>query len=133
MRPDGTLKQEIPVPIMGHLPVNDETRTYIRKALSEVPSDGTAAGAFRGFPMNVVKIGGKTGTAEVYGKEDTSWFASFAPADNPRLVTVVMVAQGGFGASTAAPAARRIWEGIFGIGKETTASRSSRRFRTANR
>ncbi|GLX03081.1 penicillin-binding protein 2 [Microbispora sp. NBRC 16548] len=117
MRPDGTLKQEIPVPIVGHLPVNDETRTYIRKALSEVPSDGTAAGAFRGFPMNIVKVGGKTGTAEVYGKEDTSWFASFAPADNPRLVTVVMVAQGGFGASTAAPAVRRIWEGIFGLGK----------------
>ena len=117
MRPDGSLKQEIPVPVEGHLPINDETREYIRKALSEVPSDGTAAGAFRGFPMNVVKIGGKTGTAEVYGKEDTSWFASFAPADHPRLVTVVMVAQGGFGASTAAPAARRIWEGIFGLGK----------------
>ncbi|MEN3536065.1 penicillin-binding protein 2 [Microbispora sp. ZYX-F-249] len=117
MRPDGTLKQEIPVPVEGHLPVNDETREYIRKALSEVPSDGTAAGAFRGFPFNIVKIGGKTGTAEVYGKEDTSWFASFAPADNPRLVTVVMVAQGGFGASTAAPAVRRIWEGIFGLSK----------------
>ncbi|MEV4461466.1 penicillin-binding protein 2 [Microbispora sp. NPDC004025] len=117
MRPDGTLKQEIPVPVEAHLPINDETREYIRKALSEVPSDGTAAGAFRGFPFNVVKIGGKTGTAEVYGKEDTSWFASFAPADNPRLVTVVMVAQGGFGASTAAPAVRRIWEGIFGLGK----------------
>ncbi|MEW9533304.1 penicillin-binding protein 2 [Microbispora sp. NPDC049125] len=117
VRPDGTLDKEIPVPVEGRLPVSDETRDYIRKALSEVPSDGTAAGAFRGFPMNVVKIGGKTGTAEVYGKEDTSWFASFAPADNPRLVTVVMVAQGGFGASTAAPAVRRIWEGIFGVGK----------------
>ncbi|KAA9373238.1 penicillin-binding protein 2 [Microbispora cellulosiformans] len=117
MRPDGTLHKEIPVPVEYHLPVSDETRTYIRKALSEVPSDGTAAGAFRGFPLNIVKIGGKTGTAEVYGKEDTSWFASFAPADNPRLVTVVMVAQGGFGASTAAPAVRRIWEGIFGLGK----------------
>ncbi|GAA0365850.1 penicillin-binding protein 2 [Microbispora corallina] len=117
VRPDGTLVKEIPVPIVRHLPINDETRTYIRKALSEVPSDGTAAGAFRGFPMNVVKIGGKTGTAEVWGKEDTSWFASFAPADDPRLVTVVMVSQGGFGAATAAPAVRRIWEGIFGLGK----------------
>jgi penicillin-binding protein 2 len=117
VRPNGTLVKEIPVPIVNHLPINDETRTYIRKALSEVPSDGTAAGAFRGFPMNIVKIGGKTGTAEVWGKEDTSWFASFAPADDPQLVCVVMVSQGGFGAETAAPAARRIWEGIFGIGK----------------
>ncbi|MBP2706711.1 penicillin-binding protein 2 [Microbispora sp. RL4-1S] len=117
VKPDGTLVKEIPVPIVSHLPVSDETRDYIRKALSEVPSDGTAAGAFRGFPMNVVKIGGKTGTAEVWGKGDTSWFASFAPADKPRLVTVVMVSQGGFGAESAAPAVRRIWEGIYGIGK----------------
>jgi penicillin-binding protein 2 len=117
VRPDGTLVKEIPVPIVNHLPISDETRDYIRKALSEVPSDGTAAGAFRGFPMNVVKIGGKTGTAEVWGKGDTSWFASFAPADNPRLVAVAMVSQGGFGAESAAPAVRRIWEGIFGIGK----------------
>ena len=79
-------------------------------------SDGTAAGAFQGFPFDKVNVGGKTGTAEVYGKEDTSWFASFAPAENPRFVVVVMVSQGGMGAETAAPAARRIYEGIYGIG-----------------
>ncbi|WP_352231836.1 penicillin-binding protein 2 [Microtetraspora sp. NBRC 16547] len=116
-RPDGTLVKEIKVPVVGKLPINKETRDYIRKALSEVTSDGTAAGAFRGFPMNEVKVGGKTGTAEVWGKRDTSWFASFAPAADPRLVTVVMVSQGGFGAETAAPAVRRIWEGIYGLGK----------------
>ncbi|GII54717.1 penicillin-binding protein 2 [Planotetraspora thailandica] len=118
VRPDGTLVKEIPVPVTGKLPINTETRDYIRKALSEVTSDGTAAGAFAGFPMGVVKIGGKTGTAEVFGKADTSWFASFAPADNPRFVAVVMVSQGGFGASAAAPAVRQIWEGIFGLGKD---------------
>ncbi|MCT9930997.1 penicillin-binding protein 2 [Planotetraspora sp. A-T 1434] len=117
VRPDGSVVKEIPVPVVRHLPISDETRDYIRKALSEVPSDGTAAGAFRGFPMDQVKIGGKTGTAEVWGKADTSWFASFAPADNPRFVAVVLVSQGGFGAETAAPAVRRIWEGIYGIGK----------------
>ncbi|WP_067130505.1 penicillin-binding protein 2 [Microtetraspora malaysiensis] len=117
-RPDGTLDKEIKVPVVGKLPINKETRDYIRKALSEVTSDGTAAGAFTGFPMNEVRIGGKTGTAEVWGKRDTSWFASFAPAENPQFVTVVMVSQGGFGAETAAPAARKIWEGIYGLGKD---------------
>lgn len=117
-RPDGTLVREIPVPVEGKLPISDEVRNYIRKALSEVASDGTAAGAFRGFPFDQVNVGGKTGTAEVWGKADTSWFASFAPAEDPRLVTVVVVSQGGWGASTAAPAARRIWEGIYGIGKD---------------
>ncbi|GII81082.1 penicillin-binding protein 2 [Sphaerisporangium rufum] len=113
--PDGTRVQEIKAPVVGRLPVDRETRDYIRAALSEVTSDGTAAGAFGGFPMNVVKIGGKTGTAEVYGKEDTSWFASFAPAGDPRFVVVVTISQGGQGAMAAAPAAREIYEGIYGI------------------
>ncbi|MEV6981291.1 penicillin-binding protein 2 [Sphaerisporangium sp. NPDC051017] len=115
VRPDGTHVQEIKAPVTGKLPVDKGTRDYIRAALSEVTSDGTAAGAFGGFPMNVVKIGGKTGTAEVYGKEDTSWFASFGPAADPRFVVVVTVSQGGQGAMAAAPAAREIWEGIYGI------------------
>ncbi|GGP86498.1 penicillin-binding protein 2 [Streptosporangium pseudovulgare] len=115
VRPDGTMVKEIKVPVVGRLPISVRERDYIRAALSDVPSDGTAAGAFTGFPMNRVRIGGKTGTAEVYGKADTSWFASFAPAGNPRFVVVVMVSQGGMGAETAAPAARKIYEGIYGI------------------
>ncbi|MDH2428123.1 penicillin-binding protein 2 [Sphaerisporangium sp. TRM90804] len=115
IRPDGTHVEEIKSPVVGRLPVDDRTRDYIRAALSEVTSDGTAAGAFSGFPMDVVKIGGKTGTAEVYGKEDTSWFASFAPVGDPRFVVVVTVSQGGQGGMTAAPAARAIYEGIYGI------------------
>ncbi|MET9066276.1 penicillin-binding protein 2 [Streptosporangium sandarakinum] len=115
VRPDGTMVKEIKVPVVGRLPISARERDYIRAALSDVPSDGTAAGAFTGFPMNRVRIGGKTGTAEVYGKADTSWFASFAPAGNPRFVVVVMVSQGGMGAETAAPAVRKIYEGIYGI------------------
>ncbi|MFC6080044.1 penicillin-binding protein 2 [Sphaerisporangium aureirubrum] len=115
LHPDGTHAEEVRAPVVGKLPIDRATRDYIRAALSEVTSDGTAAGAFGGFPMNLVKIGGKTGTAEVYGKEDTSWFASFAPAGDPRFVVVVTVSQGGQGAMAAAPAAREIWEGIYGV------------------
>ncbi|MEV7010446.1 penicillin-binding protein 2 [Streptosporangium sp. NPDC051022] len=118
VRPDGTMVKEIKVPVVGRLPISATERAYIRAALSEVPSDGTAAGAFAGFPMDKLKIGGKTGTAEVYGKEDTSWFASFAPAQKPRFVIVVMVSQGGMGGQTAAPAARKIYEGIYGLGSQ---------------
>jgi penicillin-binding protein 2 len=119
--PAGKVVKRIDPPVVGEVPVSKETRDYIRAALSEVPSDGTAAGAFQGFPMNRVKIGGKTGTAEVYGKNDTSWFASFAPAQDPKFVVVVMVSQGGQGAVTAAPTARQIWEGIFGLAKTPAA------------
>ncbi|MEU0481606.1 penicillin-binding protein 2 [Streptosporangium sp. NPDC006013] len=115
VRPDGTKVKEIEVPVVGRLPLSPRERAYIKGALSEVASDGTAAGAFVGFPMNKVKVGGKTGTAEVYGKADTSWFASFAPTDKPQFVIVAMVSQGGMGAQTAAPAVRKIYEGIFGF------------------
>ncbi|MET7330720.1 penicillin-binding protein 2 [Nonomuraea sp. NPDC005650] len=115
VRPDGTVVRTIPVPVVGKLPISEKERLYIKNALSQVPSDGTAAGAFAGFPMDKVRIGGKTGTAEVWGKNDTSWFASFAPTKNPQYVVVVMVSQGGMGAQTAAPAAREIYEGIYGI------------------
>lgn len=45
----------------------------------------------------------------MFGKQDTSWFASF----DKRYTVVVMVAQGGGGGETAAPAARDIWSGIY--------------------
>ncbi|WP_219468847.1 penicillin-binding protein 2 [Nonomuraea rhizosphaerae] len=115
VRPDGTPVSRIEVPVVGKLPLSKKERLYIKSALSQVPSDGTARGAFMGFPMKKMPIGGKTGTAEVWGKQDTSWFASFAPTYDPRFVVVVMVSQGGMGASTAAPAAREIYEGIFGF------------------
>ncbi|MEV6867153.1 penicillin-binding protein 2 [Streptosporangium subroseum] len=115
VRPDGTKVKEIKVPVVGKLPLSPKERAYIKAALSEVASDGTAAGAFAGFPMDRVKVGGKTGTAEVYGKADTSWFASFAPTDKPRFVIVAMVSQGGMGGETAAPAVRKIYEGIYGF------------------
>jgi penicillin-binding protein 2 len=118
VRPDGTKVKEIKVPVTGKLPISSSERSYIKRALSQVTSDGTAAGAFLGFPMKKVKIGGKTGTAEVYGKADTSWFASFAPVEDPRFVVVVMVSQGGLGSEAAAPAVRKIYEGIYGFTPE---------------
>ncbi|MDX6430981.1 MAG: penicillin-binding protein 2 [Streptosporangiaceae bacterium] len=115
VRPDGTVVRRIDPPAGPKLPVNPEVLTYLRKALAGVPTEGTAKGAFAGFDFKKVAIAGKTGTAEVYGKKDTAWFASFAPADSPRLVTVVMISQAGTGGQYAAPAVRQIWEAIFGL------------------
>ncbi|MGN9846034.1 penicillin-binding protein 2 [Nonomuraea sp. H19] len=115
VRPDGKVVRTFDVPVVGKLPLSEKERHYIKNALSQVASDGTAAGAFAGFPMDKVRIGGKTGTAEVWGKQDTSWFASFAPTQNPQYVVVAMVSQGGMGSQTAAPAVREIYEGIYGI------------------
>ena len=53
-------------------------------------------------------MAGKTGTAEAFGKQDTAWFVSYAPATKPRYAVAVVVSQGGTGGLTAAPVARQI-------------------------
>jgi penicillin-binding protein 2 len=80
-----------------------------------VVTQGTAAGAFGGFPLNQVCVAGKTGTAQLFGKNATSVFASFGPCDNPKYVVLVMVPDSGYGADVAAPAVRQIWDGIYGL------------------
>ncbi|HDP69456.1 MAG TPA: penicillin-binding protein 2 [Actinobacteria bacterium] len=92
--------------------ISKNTIKRLQKELRRVVTDGTAERAFSGFPIDVA---GKTGTAEVKGKDDFAWFACYAPANNPRYVIVVMVEQGGHGGSIAAPAARRILAAAFGF------------------
>ncbi|MBN2028421.1 MAG: penicillin-binding protein 2 [Actinobacteria bacterium] len=88
----------------------------VRSALSGVTwGSGTAAGAFKGFPLQAIPVAGKTGTAEVQGKQPCAWFACYAPADNPQYVVVVMIEEGGFGGAMAAPVARRILEYLYNI------------------
>jgi penicillin-binding protein 2 len=115
LSPSGKLVQKIVPPVIRHLPVASETLSYIRSALAGVVTQGTAAGAFTGFPLNQVCVAGKTGTAQIMGKIATSVFASFAPCNNPKLVVVVMLPNAGYGADAAAPAVRQIWDGIYGL------------------
>jgi penicillin-binding protein 2 len=77
--------------------------------------EGTAAAAFAGFPLDRVPVAGKTGTAQVNGKADTSLFAAVAPADDPRFVVVAVVEEAGFGSTVAAPIVRRVLEVLTGV------------------
>jgi penicillin-binding protein 2 len=83
----------------------------MRSALVAVTQTGTGKGAFAGFPINVA---GKTGTAQVAGRDDYAWFVGFAPAENPKYCVVVAVEQGGHGGSVAGPAARQILGALLG-------------------
>ena len=73
---------------------------------------GTAFGSFAGFPLGAFPVAGKTGTAEVGGKQDTSLFTAYAPSNAPRYVVSVVLEEAGLGASAAAPVARRVFEAI---------------------
>ena len=73
---------------------------------------GTSSAIFSSFP---VPVAGKTGTAQAPYGSDHSWYASWAPAYHPRVVVVVLIAHGGFGAEAAAPATREIYQAFFHV------------------
>ncbi|MDR3323458.1 MAG: penicillin-binding protein 2 [Zoogloeaceae bacterium] len=102
------------------IPLQREHVDFIKAAMAGVNKEGTGARAFAGAAY---ESGGKTGTAQVYSlkgqryagraKEklrDHSWFIAFAPVDEPRIVVAVMVENGGFGATSAAPIARQVFD-----------------------
>ena len=104
VKTDGTVVKSFTPKKLGTVNAAPSTLSFLRSSLREVVVSGTGAGVFAGFP---IEISGKTGTGQVFGrnpngslKDDTSWFASYAPSKNPRYAVVMMVGQGGFGAST---------------------------------
>jgi penicillin-binding protein 2 len=119
VKTDGTVIKEFKPEKLGVLPADKETIKFLNKSLREVVISGTGAGAFNSFP---IPISGKTGTAQVFGrnpngsaKADTSWFASYGPTNKPRFAVVMMVSQGGFGASVSGVGTRKIYETLLGV------------------
>lgn len=117
--PSGKVLKEFKAEIVGHSAQTPADTSFLRKALRSVATSGTAAGVFAGFP---VEVAGKTGTGQDLGrnkngtaKDDTSWFASFAPASSPQYAVVMVVSQGGFGASTSAVGVKDIYTTLFGV------------------
>lgn len=96
----------------SELQVSKDLLKRLRGYMREVVTSGTARGVFAGLPASVA---GKTGTAEVQGKDDYAWFVGFAPVDEPEYVAVVLVEQGGHGGSVAAPAVRGILSQIYDV------------------
>ena len=112
---DGRVLQEFPSPGRRRLKIDSENREAILDGLRQAASEpgGTSADVFKGFP---IPVAGKTGTAEKgLGRPDQSWYMALAPYPNPRYVVAVTDEQGGFGAETAAPAARRILAALFDV------------------
>ncbi|MBI2711181.1 MAG: hypothetical protein HYX34_16040 [Actinobacteria bacterium] len=73
---------------------------------------GTARTTFAGFPQDRFQVAGKTGTAQVQGKADTSLFVGFGPSRAAQYVAVAILEESGFGAQAAGPLVRRIFEPI---------------------
>lgn len=70
---------------------------------------GTAYSAFGGFDRNSFVVAGKTGTAQVTGKQDSALFAGYGPVGNAQLAVSVVLEQAGFGGTSAAPIGRQVF------------------------
>ncbi|MBT2527123.1 penicillin-binding protein 2 [Streptomyces sp. ISL-99] len=113
--PDGKKIQEIKPRPRGKLPVDAQTISDLDKGLrSVVEPGGTAAWRFGGWPQDKIPMRAKTGTAQVYGKQTTSWFATYTDD-----YTIVMtISQGGTGSGASGPAVRNIYDALYGVSDE---------------
>jgi len=91
--------------------IKPDTIAIIREGLIGVVQSGTASGVLN--DGSIPLTGGKTGTSEVMGQRDHSWYVAFGPADKPEIAIAVIVENGGFGAEAAAPIAKQIFQTYF--------------------
>lgn len=93
-----------------HIDVSQQTIDYIRMGMSATTQEGGTASYFAGLPK---PIAGKTGTAENSHGRDHGLFVAYGPVDNPELVVVCIVEQGGFGSVAAGPIVYKAFEEFF--------------------
>jgi len=117
--------QKRPVPAalpLEPVAIKPEHLEVVRHALVGVNIEGTSATAFRGAGYVAA---GKTGTAQVVGIKqnekynatkmaehlrDHALYIAYAPAENPRIAVALVVENAGFGAQSAAPIVRRVFD-----------------------
>jgi penicillin-binding protein 2 len=116
---DGRVLQEFSPQARGRLDIKPSTRETVMKGLLAAVNEPYGTAWWQRLKDTDVKMAGKTGTAQVqklgarrlkaeqmaYFERDHAWFATFAPADDPQIVVVVLNEHSGFGSSNAAPTA----------------------------
>ncbi|NGO69317.1 penicillin-binding protein 2 [Streptomyces boncukensis] len=114
--PDGERVKKIAPKAHGKLPIDGKTIKQMDKALQGVATRGTAAWRFgnAGWPQDKIKMRAKTGTAEVAGKQTTSYFTTYTDD----FTVVMTISQGGTGSGASGPAVRKIYDAIYGVGKD---------------
>ena len=107
---------------LGRANVSPKTLQIIQEALKGAVNDPHGTGSACSFKE--VNVAGKTGTAQVIAIpedfkrgeirriplrfRDHAWFVAYAPFEDPQISVVVLVEHGGFGATAAAPIAKKV-------------------------
>ena len=93
-----------------HIEVSQQTIDYMRQGMSATTQEGGTASYFSQLPK---PIAGKTGTAENSHGRDHGLFVAYGPVEDPELVVVCIVEQGGFGSTAAGPIVYKAFEEFF--------------------
>ena len=107
---DGTLFEKPKRAEGKYIDVSQQTIDYMRQGMSATTQEGGTASYFSQLPK---PIAGKTGTAENSHGRDHGLFVAYGPVDDPELVVVCIVEQGGFGSTAAGPIVYRAFEEFF--------------------
>lgn len=91
---DGSVVYERKPEIVGKVEMKEENIQAVLEGMLGVTENGTASSAFEGYP---IKVGGKTGSAQVATGSDNGVFVGFAPYDNPQIAVAVVVEHGNSG------------------------------------
>ncbi|MGX1670552.1 penicillin-binding protein 2 [Streptomyces sp. NPDC055400] len=113
---DGKTVREIKPQVKAKLPITKATHKGMDAALAGVVTRGTAAWKFGGWPQDKIPLHAKTGTAEVYGKQTTSWLATYS-----KDYSVIMtISQAGTGSGASGEAVRKIYNALYGVSADGT-------------
>ncbi|HUL20420.1 MAG TPA: penicillin-binding protein 2 [Thermodesulfobacteriota bacterium] len=121
--------REYPPVEMERVNVSEKTLQIVQEALKGAVNDPHGTGS--ACALKDAKVAGKTGTAQVIAMpgdskrgevnrvpfkfRDHAWFVAYAPFEDPKIAVVVLVEHGGFGASAAAPIAKKVIEKYLNI------------------
>ena len=124
---DGRVLLDVPAEpeVLRTVDLDPEVIEQLKAAMVGVVADKRGTGHRAALPEKFnIGVGGKTGTAQVASREsgnkeeDHAWFAGYAPADNPQIVAVALIENGGHGGVAAAPAVRKVLAAYFGVPEE---------------
>ncbi|MDO9507712.1 penicillin-binding protein 2 [Hydrogenophaga sp.] len=115
-------RRPLPAPPAVNLGYKPEHVRTVLEAMQAVTTEGTSTRVFAGAGY---ASGGKTGTAQAVTigqrdrydarkleehQRDHALYVAFAPIDQPRVAIAVVVENAGFGAASAAPITRRVFD-----------------------
>ena len=95
--------------IIDIVELKTENLLAVKQGMLDVTENGTAQSAFRGYE---IKVGGKTGSAQVPTGSDNAVFVAFAPYDKPQLAIAVIVEHGNKG-SDVTPIVKAVFDNYF--------------------